>query len=150
MTFAGLDDLLRRCDFVTLHAPLTPETHHLIGARELALMKPSAVLINTARGPLVDEAALCDALRSNAIFAAALDVTDPEPMAPDNPLLTLENAIVTPHIASASVATRSRMAMLAVENLLTALRGDVPKDAVNRQVARQWRKRIRERQFDLS
>lgn len=137
-----LDDLLSQSDFVSLHAPLTTETRGLIGARELGLMKPSAVLINTARGPLVDPKALYAALRSGRITAAALDVTDPEPIPPDDPLLTLDNCIVTPHIASASVATRSRMAMLAAENLLRALRGEVPKDTVDRSIARKWRARV--------
>jgi glyoxylate reductase len=143
--FRALDELLRESDFVSLHAPLTPETKHLINVRTLRLMKPTAMLVNTGRGPLVDQAALYEALRSGVIAAAALDVTDPEPMSPDDPLLTLPNVIVTPHIASASVATRSRMAMLAVKNLLTALRGDIPEHAVNAQVGDAWRQRVRAR-----
>ena len=135
-----LDDLLAQSDFVTLHAPLTTETRGFIGERELRLMKPAAVLVNTARGPLVDQAALYRALNEGWIAAAALDVTDPEPMPGDDPLLTLANVIVTPHIASASVATRSRMALLAVENLLTALEGRVPKDTANPEIAKQWRR----------
>ena len=98
----------------------------MINPDTLRLMKPTAVLINTGRGPLVDQAALYDALRAGVIAGAALDVTDPEPMPANDPLLTLPNVIVTPHIASASVATRSRMAMLAAENLVTALSGEVP------------------------
>jgi len=145
LTPLSLDDLLRQADFVSLHAPLTPETHHLIGERELRLMKPSAALVNTARGPLVDQAALYHALVEGRIAAAALDVTDPEPMAPNDPLLSLDNVIVTPHIASASVATRSRMAMLAAQNLLTALGGRVPKDTANREIGRRWRAAFRRR-----
>ncbi len=141
MAFLSLDGLLRESDFVTLHAPLTPETRGMIGERALGLMKPTAVLVNTARGPLVDQAALYRALKDGRIAAAALDVTDPEPIAPDDPLLTLENCVITPHIASASVATRSRMAMLAAENLAAALAGRVPKDTVNREAARRWRRR---------
>ncbi len=143
--FRALDELLRESDFVSLHAPLTPQTKHLINARTLRLMKPTAMLVNTGRGPLVDQAALYEALRSGVIAAAALDVTDPEPMSPDDPLLTLPNVIVTPHIASASVATRSQMALLAAENLLTALSGEIPRHTVNPQVGDAWRQRFRER-----
>lgn len=139
MTFLPLDDLLRQSDFVTLHAALTSETRRLIGTREFGLMKDTAVLVNTGRGPLVDQKALCQALKSGRIAGAALDVTDPEPLPPDDPLLTLENVVIAPHIASASVATRSRMAKLAAENLLTALAGRVPKHTVNRDIAQSWR-----------
>ena len=111
--FRAIPDLLRESDFVSLHTALSPETRHLINAESLRTMKPTAILVNTGRGPLVDQAALYEALRDGIIAAAALDVTDPEPMPPDDPLLTLANIIVTPHIASASVATRSRMATLA-------------------------------------
>ena len=145
MEFMELDGLLREADFVTLHAPLTPETKHMVNERTLRLMKPTAVLVNTARGPLVDQAALHQALTKGWIAAAALDVTDPEPMLDDNPLLKLENCIVTPHIASASVATRSRMAMLAAVQLVQALRGETPTNIVNRDVLRRWRKRLKER-----
>ncbi len=143
--FRSLDDLLRESDVVSLHAPLTPDTRHLINGRTLRLMKPTAVLVNTGRGPLVDQAALYEALRSGVIAAAALDVTDPEPMSADDPLLNLPNVIVTPHIASASVATRSRMALLAAENLLAGLRGEIPEHAVNPEVGDAWRRRVRER-----
>jgi len=145
MEFLALDELLGRSDIVSLHAPLTPETRNLIGSRSLSLMKPTAVLVNTARGGLVDQQALLHALAEGVIAAAALDVTEPEPMPPDDPLLSLPNVIVTPHIASASVATRSRMAMLAAKNLIEALSGGVPKHTVNREIARDWRKRLRER-----
>ena len=143
MDFMELDELLRESDFVSLHAPLTPETRHLINASTFRLMKSTAVLINTARGPLVDQKALYAALSEGRIAGAALDVTDPEPIDPQDQLLTLPNVIVTPHIASASVATRSRMAMLAAENLVQALTGSVPKHTVNRDIARQWRARVK-------
>ncbi len=142
MQFLDRDALLREADFVTLHAPLTPETRHMINETVLQRMKPAAVLVNTARGPLVDQTALYRALKEGWIAAAALDVTDPEPMPKGDPLLTLENCIVTPHIASASVATRSRMAMLAAEQLVQALRGETPKYIVNRDVLREWRRRV--------
>jgi glyoxylate reductase len=126
-----LKELLQESDFITLHAPLTPDTRHLIGEPELRLMKPTAILVNTARGLLVDQTALYRALTEGWIAAAALDVTDPEPISQDDPLLTLENLVIAPHIASASVATRSRMAMLAAEQLMQALEGKVPEHAVN-------------------
>jgi glyoxylate reductase len=144
MEFVSQHELFERSDVVSLHPPLTPETRHLINERTLALMKPTGVLVNTARGQLVDQAALYQALLSGQIGAAALDVTDPEPILLDDPLLTLPNVIVTPHIASASVATRSRMAMLAAENLVQALNGRIPKHTVNRKIAPKWRKRLRE------
>jgi phosphoglycerate dehydrogenase-like enzyme len=144
MEFRELDDLLRESDFVSLHAPLTPETRRLIDERALRLMKPTAVLVNTARGPLVDQKALSEALIEGEIAAAALDVTDPEPIDPNDPLLSLPNVIITPHIASASVATRSRMAMLAAENLVAALNRRIPKHTVNRGIARAWKARARE------
>ena len=130
-TFRELDDLLREADFVSVHVALTPETTGLIGAREFGLMKPEAILINTARGPVVETDALVTALRDGEIFAAALDVTDPEPLPADHPLVSLPNAIVVPHIASASVATRDRMAELAARNLLAVLQGEQPPHIVN-------------------
>jgi glyoxylate reductase len=129
--YRSLDEVLRQSDFLTLHTPLTPETKHLISANSLRKMKRTAVLVNTGRGGLVDQTALYEALRDGLIAGAALDVTDPEPMPPDDPLLRLDNVIVTPHVASASVATRSRMALLAAENLVRALNGEVPEHAVN-------------------
>jgi glyoxylate reductase len=139
MDFLRLDDLLQESDFVTLHTPLTPETRGLIGSRELGLMKETAILVNTGRGPLVDQTALYAALKSGHIGGAALDVTDPEPIGSDDPLLALEKLVIAPHIGSASVATRSGMAMMAAKNLLTALGGRVPKDCINREIARAWR-----------
>jgi glyoxylate reductase len=126
--------LLREADFISLHTPLTPETYHLIDDRALALMKPSAVLINTARGPVVDPQALYRALKDQRIFAAALDVTDPEPIPLDSPLLELENLILVPHIASASRSTREKMATMAAENLIAGLKGERLPNCVNPEV----------------
>jgi glyoxylate reductase len=119
-----LDELLDRADVVSLHCPLTPETRHLIGEAALARMKPSALLVNTARGGVVDQAALRRALIEGEIAGAALDVTDPEPLPADDPLLDAPNLIVVPHVGSATVRTRAKMAEMAVENLLAALAGD--------------------------
>ena len=118
-----LESLLQRSDFVSLHCPLTPETFHLINERTLALMRPTAILINTARGLIVDQPALKVALENGTIAAAALDVTDPEPLPASDPLLRAPNLIVAPHIGSGTRAARERMADLAVENLLAALDG---------------------------
>ena len=119
----SLPALLAASDFVSLHVPLTPETRGLIGADALAALKPGAVLVNTARGPIVDEVALAAALREGRVGAAGLDVFDEEPLAADSPLLGLENVVLLPHIGSASVGTRARMAELCVENLRAALAG---------------------------
>jgi glyoxylate reductase len=121
---SSLEEILRRADFVSLHTPLTPETRGLIGARELALMQPHAVLVNTARGEIVDTAALLDALHAGRIGGAALDVTDPEPLPVDHPLLSAPGVTVVPHIGSASTRTRAAMADMAVDNLLAALAGE--------------------------
>ena len=129
-----LDELLSESDFVSLHVPLTDDTHQLIGERELEAMKPSAILINTARGSVVDPAALYAALRDGEILAAGLDVTEPEPMALADPLLTLENCLVVPHIASASVATRTKMAEMAADNLIAGLQGRRLPTCVNPEV----------------
>lgn len=118
-----LDLLLRESDFVSLHVPLNDSTRHLINRERLALMKPSAILINTARGLVVDQDALVEALKRGVIAGAALDVTDPEPLPANHPLLALPNVIVVPHIGSASRRTRDRMAQMAAENLLAGLRG---------------------------
>ena len=120
----ALDDLLARSDFVSLHTPLTSHTRGLIGARELARMKPGAILVNTARGEIVDTDALVDALRAGRIRGAALDVTDPEPLPAGHPLLGAPGVIVVPHIGSASERTRAAMADMAVDNLIAALAGD--------------------------
>lgn len=118
-----LDALLAQADFVSLHVPLTPQTHRLIAAAALRRMKPTAILVNTARGPVVDTDALTDALHAGTIAGAALDVTDPEPLPPDHPLLRAPNVLVTPHIGSATPRTRARMAELAVDNVLAGLAG---------------------------
>ena len=118
-----LSELLERADFVSLHTPLTPDTRHLIDADGLARMKSTAILVNTARGEIVDLDALADALHGGQIAGVALDVTDPEPLPPGHRLLGAPNVIVTPHIGSATRATRERMADIAVDNLLAALDG---------------------------
>jgi len=128
--YLELDELLRTSDFVSVHTPLTPETTHLIGAEELEKMKPEAVLVNTSRGPVVDEAALADALAEGRIFAAGLDVYEEEPEVHPK-LLELENVVLAPHIGSASIETRDKMAVLAAENLTAVLRGEEPKTPVN-------------------
>lgn len=124
------DTLLPQSDFVSLHVPLTPETRRMIDLAALRKMKRGGILINTARGPVVDQDALVLALREGLIAGAALDVTDPEPLPLDHPLFSLPNLIITPHIASASVATRSRMAEMAAKNIIAALRGERPPNAV--------------------
>jgi glyoxylate reductase len=118
-----LERLLEDSDFVTLHCPLTPATHHLIDAAALARMRSSAILINTARGPIVDPVALREALEGGVIAGAALDVTEPEPPAVDDPLLSAPNLVVVPHIGSATRFAREQMAELAVSNLLAGLDG---------------------------
>ena len=123
-TYVSLDELLPRSDFVSLHVNLSDETRHLINAVTLARMKPTAVLVNTSRGPVVDQVALADALRDGTIWAAALDVTDPEPIPMDDPLVGLDNCLIVPHIASASRATRGKMAAMAAANLVAGVRGE--------------------------
>lgn len=124
------EELLRESDFVSLHVPLMPETKHFIGAAELALMKPTAILLNTARGPVVDEAALVEALREKRIAGAGLDVFEEEPKVHPG-LLELTNVTLAPHIASASVATRRRMSEMAVENALAVVQGQRPPNLLN-------------------
>lgn len=129
----SLEDLLGQADYVSIHAPYMPETHHLIGAPQLALMQPTAYLINTARGPLLDEAALVETLRAGRIAGAGLDVYEDEPvLAPG--LKELENVVLAPHAASASLETRTRMGMLAVENLMAVLEGKRAPHTVNPEV----------------
>jgi lactate dehydrogenase-like 2-hydroxyacid dehydrogenase len=123
-TFVPLEELLAQSDFVSLHVNLTPETKHLINARTLASMKPTAVLVNTSRGPVVDQAGLAHALQNGVIWAAALDVTDPEPIPMSDPLVGLDNCLIVPHIASASRATRGKMAAMAAANLIAGVRGE--------------------------
>lgn len=121
-------------DFVSIHTPLTPETHHLIGAEELRLMKPTAILVNTARGGVVDNIALYEALRGGIIAGAGLDVTEPEPIPMDHPLLTLPNVVISPHIGSASLDTRTEMAVLAARNILARLKGEAMPTCLNPEV----------------
>jgi glyoxylate reductase len=135
----SLATLLSRADFVTIHVALTPETHHLISATEFARMKPTAILINAARGPIVDQQALYQALKSGQILAAGLDVTENEPIPLNSPLLTLDNVIIAPHIASASVVTRTKMAVMAAENLIAGLRDEQPPNCVNPEAAEHQR-----------
>lgn len=119
-----LDVLLAESDFVSVHVDLNPTTRHLFGSEQFRRMKPTAVFVNTSRGPVVDQAALAAALRNGTIFAAGLDVTDPEPLPPDHELYELPNCLIVPHIASATVATRNAMARMCADNLLAGLRGE--------------------------
>jgi lactate dehydrogenase-like 2-hydroxyacid dehydrogenase len=130
----SLEALLSKSDFVSLHVPLTAETHHMINDQNLGRMKPTAILINTSRGPVVDHDALYRALKAGRIFAAGLDVTEPEPLGPDSPLLRLDNCIVLPHLGSASQWTREQMALLAAENLIAGLEGRRLPHCVNPEV----------------
>jgi glyoxylate reductase len=135
--YRELDQLLGEADFVSLHTNLTDETRHLINAERLRAMKPTAVLVNTSRGPVIDEAALAEALRSGQIFAAGLDVFEREPeIHPD--LLDLENVVVIPHLGSATVDTRIAMGMLAIDNVVAALAGERPPTVLNPEV---WEER---------
>ena len=130
----SLPRLLAQSDYVSIHVPLTPQTRHMIGAREFARMKPGAILINTARGPIVDQAAMVAALKSGHLGGAGIDVTDPEPIASGDPLLRFDNVVITPHIGSASIAARAGMAAMAVDNILDVFSGRVPRWCANPQV----------------
>ena len=132
--YTDLPKLLSESDFISLHVPLTPETRHFIGHEEFLQMKPSAVLINAARGPVVDSAALYLALKDGIIAAAGLDVTDPEPIRPDDPLLTLNNVVIAPHLGSASLRTRTAMAIMAARNLIAGLQNQRLIHCANEQV----------------
>jgi glyoxylate reductase len=132
--YAPLKELLTESDYVSLHVPLTASTRHMIGKRELTMMKETAFLINTSRGPVVDEDALYKALRDGDIAGAGLDVFEREPLSPDSPLKGLDNAVITPHIASASVETRTKMATTAAINLVSVLQGREPPNLVNPEV----------------
>ncbi len=134
VTYVSLDELLERSDFVSLHVLLNEDTHHLIGTDQFKRMKSTAVLVNAARGPVVDTDALVHALQTGEIFAAGLDVTDPEPLPADHPLVSLPNCTVVPHIASATVTSRDNMAKLAANNLLDVLSGREPRAIVNPEV----------------
>ena len=134
MEYVGMDTLLARSDFVSIHTVLNESTYHLIDARALSKMKPNAVVVNAARGPVVDPKALYEALRSGQISAAGLDVTEPEPIPVDDPLLTLDNCVIVPHIASASVSTRREMSRIAAANLLNGIAGERLVTCVNPEV----------------
>ena len=134
LTFVDMDTLLRESDYVTLHVNLTQETRHLINEDSLSKMKSSAILVNAARGPIVDPGALYKALRDGVIAAAALDVTEPEPIPVNDPLLTLDNCLIVPHIASASVPARREMSRIAAQNLVNGLRGEKLLTCVNPEV----------------
>lgn len=127
-----LEHLLAESDFVSLHVPLTAETQRLLNRERLWRMKPGAILVNTARGPVVDHEALVDALRRGHLGGAGLDVTDPEPLPPEHPLWSFENVVITPHIASASEPTRARMAEMAAANVIAVLEGREPPNPVAR------------------
>jgi len=129
--WVGKDELIRNADFLMLTLPLNAATRGFIGATEFALMKPNAVLINIARGPIVDTEALSAALSARRIFAAALDVTDPEPLPPGHTLYGLDNCLIAPHIGSATVRTRKQMFQTAILNVMAALRGDIPPNCLN-------------------
>lgn len=129
--FVEMNDLLSQADYVSVHVPLTTDTTHLINADALAKMKPNAVLVNTARGPVVDQDALVNALSNGTIWAAGLDVTTPEPLPMDHPLHTLQNCVILPHIGSATITARDAMSSLAARNLIAVLTGEVPDHIVN-------------------
>lgn len=133
-TQVDFETLLEESDFISLHTPLTPDTRHLIDSEAFSKMKPSAVLVNTSRGSVVDHDALYEALKSEHIFAAALDVTEPEPLPMDSPLLALKNLVIAPHIASAGKITREKMSWMAAQNLISGLKGDPLPNCVNPQV----------------
>jgi glyoxylate reductase len=133
-SLVSMKRLLQRSDFVSIHVPLTAQTKHLIGAKELALMKPGATLINTARGAVIDQRALYRSLKTGHLGGAGLDVTDPEPMASDDPLLKLPNLVISPHIGSATYTTRNKMADIATDNIIEVLKGRRPRFCANPQV----------------
>ncbi len=132
--YRAFTDVLRDADVLSVHVPLSEQTRHLIGREQFGMMKKTAVFVNTSRGPVVDQRALAEALASRRIFAAGIDVFEQEPMPADDPLLRLDNVVVAPHIASASVPTRIRMATLAAENLVAVLQGQRPPNPVNPEV----------------
>lgn len=134
LSYRALPELLAESDFVSLHVPLTSETRGLIGDDKFDLMKPSAILVNTARGPIVNEDALCSALRDGRLAGAALDVFEEEPLAPGHPLTQFANVVLAPHLGSASTATRSKMADMAIDNCLAVLEGRRPPNCLNPEV----------------
>jgi phosphoglycerate dehydrogenase-like enzyme len=138
--FVDLETLLRQSDFVTLQVPLLPETRRLVGAAQLAMMKPTAFLINASRGPVVDEGALIKALQEGRIAGAGLDVFEREPVDLENPLLKMENVVALPHVGSATEATRQAMVDLAADNILAVLQGKQPLTPVNPEVLSRLKK----------
>ena len=134
LSYVSLNEVLSRSDFVSVHVPLMPQTQHMIGQKEFDLMKESAFFINSSRGPVIDEKALINALKAGKIRGAGLDVWDPEPPSVDNPLLKMDNVVTLPHIASASVETRTRMIEMAINNLKAILNGRIPPNLVNKDV----------------
>lgn len=134
IAYADMETVLREADFISVHTPLTKDTYHLLSDAQFALMKKTAVVVNTARGPVVDPKALYSALKEGKIWAAGLDVTEPEPIPMDDPLLSLPNCVIVPHIASASVKTRTRMATLAAENILAIFQGETPPTILNPEI----------------
>ncbi|MCE4611017.1 MAG: D-glycerate dehydrogenase [Desulfurococcales archaeon] len=134
--YRSLEDLLKESDILSIHVPLSPETKHLIGEKELRMMKPTAILINTARGPVVDTEALVKALREGWIAGAGLDVFEEEPLDPNHPLTAFKNVVLAPHIGSATKETRMKMAMMAAENLIAFSEGKVPPNLVNKDVVK--------------
>lgn len=134
LEYVEIGKVLAESDFITLHTNLSPQTHHLIGPEQFKRMKRNCILINTSRGPIVDNMALYEALRDGTIAYAALDVTEPEPIPIDHPLLTLDNIVIAPHIASASVATRTKMGLMAADNLIAGLKGEMLPNPVNPEV----------------
>ena len=128
-----LSELLKKSDFVSIHVPLMKATHHLIGEKELKMMKKTTILLNTARGPIIDEAALIKALKEHWIFGAGLDVYEHEPKIPED-LKKLDNVILQPHIGSGTIETRTKMALIAAENLIEGLKGNIPPNCINKEV----------------
>jgi glyoxylate reductase len=137
--FKSKEDVIRESDYLSVHVPLLPETKNSIGPKEFTMMKRTAFLINTARGGVVDEKALVEALRAETIAGAALDVFEKEPVDMDNPLLKMKNVVVAPHLASGSIESRTAMAVLAAQNMVAGLTGQVPPNLVNKQVLQQTR-----------
>ncbi len=132
--YREFDDVLRSADFISVHVPLSEQTRHLIGRDQFKLMRKTAVFVNTSRGPIVDQQALAEALASHQIYAAGIDVFEREPVSRDDPLLKLDNVVVVPHIASASIPTRTKMAVIAAQNLIAVLQGKTPPHPVNPEV----------------
>ena len=132
----SFNELLENSDFISVHVPLTTETRHMFGPEEFRKMKKSAYIINTSRGPVIDEAALADALSKGLIKGAALDVYEDEPRVNPELLKINENVLFTPHVGSATIATRTRMAIMAADNMIAALKGKVPPNLVNQPMPR--------------